>query len=176
MQRFKLSTRYAVLGLIEGIVISLGLGAKTIFSASEPTNLGHVVINAGVFAALTNLTTSFFTEQFEVRRDLLNVQRMLVVSKPERVFGTDLYRANRQRALLRSLTYAATSFAGAAIPMVPLAVVPGMRAMGLVVPLVTLFGLGFYLGRRGAGNALVWALAMVGAGVIVTAVGVRFPV
>jgi predicted membrane protein (TIGR00267 family) len=176
MQRFKLSTRYSVLGLIEGIVISLGLGAKVIFSSSQPTDLGHIVINAGVFAALTNLTTSLFTEQFEVRRDLLRAERMLVVSKPNRVFGTDLYRANRQRALFHSLTYAATSFAGAAIPMIPVAIVPQMRLVGVAVPLLTLFGLGFFLARRSAAKALIWGLGLVGAGVIVTIVGVRFPV
>lgn len=176
MHGFAPDSRYAVLGMIEGIVIALGLGAGTILSRGEPANFGHVVINAGVFAALTNFATSFFTEQFQVRRELLNVERMLLVSKPGRVFGTDLYRSNRRRALLRSLTFAATSFVGAAIPMLPIVVLPRLSWIGLFVPLATLFVLGFLLGRKGAGTPVLWAFGLVAAGVLVTAVGVRFPV
>lgn len=176
MHRFSPDARYTILGLIEGIVISLGLGARTIVGQGDPAEISHVVINAGLFAALTNLVTSFFTEQFDARRNLLNVERMLVVARPERVFATDLYRAAWRRALLSSLTYAVASFAGAAIPMLPLVLVPQARATGLVVPMLTLGVLGFVLGRRSASVGLLWALGLVAAGGLVTVVGVRFPV
>jgi predicted membrane protein (TIGR00267 family) len=170
-----LDPRYAVLGIIDGIIIALGLGAKIIFASRVPANIGNIVLDAGVFAAITNLTTSFFTEMHQARTELLEVERKMLIPERGRLFRTALYQSGRLKALLRAFSFSVTAFAGASIPLLPVLFVRHQPLVGLLMPLAALFGLGFYLGRKGAGNALLWAFGMVAAGMLVTLVGRFFP-
>ncbi len=173
--RLPLDPRYATLGLIDGIIIALGLGARVILSARVPSGVGNIVLDAGIFAAITNLVTSIFTELHQTRAELLDVERKMVISERGRLFGTALYRAGQLRALNRALSFSLTAFAGASIPLLPVIFLQGEPFFGLLVPLLSLFILGFYLGRKGAGNPVLWGVAMVLAGALVTVVGRIFP-
>jgi predicted membrane protein (TIGR00267 family) len=176
IRRLELDPRYLLLGLTDGIIMALGLGAKAIFGDASAGHLGRVAINAGVFASVTNLATSLFTEQYQTRRELLAIERQLVISERGRLLRTGLFRTGRRRALMRSAVHAGTAFFGAAIPLLPALALPNAPWIGLVVPLGALFVLGTSLGRRGAGRPLFWGLGMILAGVVVTVVGERFPV
>ena len=172
--RFPLDPHYAVLGLIEGIIIALGLSSKALLGPSDVAG-GNIVLNSGIFAAVVNLTTSLFTELHEARADLLDIERKLVISDRGRLFRTALYRAGRIQALFRAGTYGMTAFVGAFIPLVPLYFTWGEPVFGLLLPLVSLFVLGFYLGRDTVGNPLVWGAGMTLAGVLVGLIGLFFP-
>ena len=169
-----LDSRYAVLGLTEGIVLALGFGARIVFVPQEVT-VGNVVLNAGVLAAVVNLVMSLFTELYQQRAELLDIERKMVISDMGRYFHTALYRTVQLRTLSRAASYSISAFAGAAILFIPLSVVRQQPLLGLLIPLACLFGLGFYLGRQAAGNPVIWAIGMVSAGLVVTVVGLLFP-
>jgi len=170
-----LDARYAVLGLIDGIIIALGLGAKIIFASRVSGEIGNVILYAGVFAAVTNLTTSFFTELHQARVDLLEVERKMVISERGRFLRTALHRAGQRRALIRALNFSVTAFVGASIPLLPVLFLRREPLVGLLVPLISLFALGLYLGHKGAGRPVFWASGMTLAGVAVIVVGRFFP-
>ncbi len=172
--RFPLDPHYAVLGLIEGIIIALGLSAKALLGPGDVAG-GNIVLNSGIFAAVVNLTTSLFTELHEARADLLDIERKLVISERGRLFRTALQRSGRMRAVGRAGTYALTSFAGAVIPLLPIYFTRGEPFLALIPPLLTLFALGFYLGRETIGSPIFWALGMTSTGVLVGLVGLFFP-
>jgi predicted membrane protein (TIGR00267 family) len=176
IRRLDLDPRYLLLGLTDGIIMSLGLGARVILNGTDAGHLGRVALNAGVFAAVTNLATSLFTEQYQARREVLAMERQLVISERGRLLRTGLYRTERRRALMRSVVHAGTAFLGAAIPLLSALALPGAVWIDLVVPLAALWVLGFALGRKGAGRPVAWAVGMVCAGIVVTVIGERFAV
>ena len=172
--RFPLDPHYAVLGLTEGIIVALGLGAKYIFEPADVQG-GNIVLNSGIFAAVVNLTTSLFTELHEARADLLNIERKMVISQRGKLFRTALYRTGRRRALGKAASYGATAFVGASIPLIPVYFTSRTPFLGLLLPLLSLFGLGFYLGRGTIGNPFLWGAGMTLAGIFVGVVGLFFP-
>jgi predicted membrane protein (TIGR00267 family) len=173
MRRY-LDPRYAILGLIEGIIVALGLGAKHIFTPGEPA-VGNTIINAGVITALINLITSFFTELQQERTDLLEIERKMVISQRGKLLHTALYRAAQARVLSRALSYSTSAFLGACVLLVPTYFARQAPLLGMLFPLVLLFAFGLYLGRRSAGNPIAWGAGMVFAGIMVTVVGFFFP-
>lgn|GEM_PF-3988402 len=79
------------------------------------------------------------------------------------------------RVLNRAASYSLSAFLGAATLLLPVSLTPRTPALGLVVPLVLLFVLGFYLGRSTAGNPIVWSAGIMIAGLLVVVVGRVFP-
>jgi predicted membrane protein (TIGR00267 family) len=173
--RVHLDPRYAILGLIEGIILALGLGARGLFDPND-VNVGNAILNAGVLAAVINLITSFSTELYQERATLLEMERKMVISQRGKYFHTALYRAAQLRTLGRAVSYSLSALAGAATLLVPVHLVPHSLLVGLLVPLLLLFALGLYLGRSTAGSPAVWGTGMVLAGVIAVVVGRILPV
>jgi predicted membrane protein (TIGR00267 family) len=168
-------TRYATLGVIEGIILALGLGAKILLVPGQAT-AGNVILNAGILAAVIDLITSFFTELYQEREHLLTVERQMVISQRGWLLRTSLYQHALRRVAERSATYAIAAFVGASIPLLPIFILPHLLLLGLLLPLGLLFILGFFLGKSVAGSPLVWGAGMVAAGLFVTFVGLVFPV
>jgi predicted membrane protein (TIGR00267 family) len=168
-------TRYAILGVIEGIILALALGAKILLASSSgtPTN---VILNAGILAAVTDLITSFFTELYQEREHLLDIERIMVISQRGWILRTTLYQRALRRVIERSATYSICAFIGASVPLLPLYIVPRLTLVILILPLGVLFVLGSVLGKFTAGNPVIWGTSMVAAGVFVTLVGLTFPV
>jgi predicted membrane protein (TIGR00267 family) len=169
-----LDPRYAILGLLEGIIVALGLGAKALFGPAETSPM-HLVVNAGVISGVINLTTSWFTELYHERAELLEIERKMVISERGHYLGTALYRTRRLQTLYRSLCFGGSAFVGAAILLPAIYLTPDKPWLALTVPLAVLFLLGCYLGHRTAGRAIVWGLSMAIAGVCMTVVGLLFP-
>ena len=172
--RLHLDTRYTVLGLIDGIILALGLGAK-VLSASDVSGAFNAFINAGILAAVSNLATAYVTELHRERADLLLTERKMVISERGRLFHTALYRSAQLRTLRRAASYSVAAFAGAFVSLLPIRFVYHQPLLEILLPLLLLFALGFYLGRKTAGRSIIWGLAMVLAGVLVTVVGLLFP-
>ena len=170
-----LDARYAVLGLIEGIVVALGFGARLIFAPGE-ASAGNAVLNAGLLTATVNLITSLFAELHEERAELLDIERKMVISERGHLFRTALYRAAQIRTLTRAVNFSVSAFVGASILIIPLRFVREEPLLGLLLPLIALFILGAYLGRQAASNPILWGAGMMLAGVLVTIVGRYFPV
>jgi len=168
-------TRYAILGVIEGIILAMGLGAKMLLAPGGVTP-SNVILNAGILAAVIDLITSFFTELYQERAQLLNIQRQMVISQRGWFLRTSLYQHALSRVAQRSTTYSIAAFAGASIPLLPIYVLPNLPLLGLLLPLSLLFVLGFLMGKSAAGSPLIWGTGMVAAGLIVTVVGLVFPV
>jgi predicted membrane protein (TIGR00267 family) len=168
-----LDPRYLILGLVEGTIVGLGLGARVIFSP-EPA-VANAVLNAGVITSTVNLITAFFAELHQERAHLLDLERKMVISQRGYYFHTALYHAAQLRVLKGAITNSASSFAGAAVLFLSVPFIRIQPLLGLLPPLILLFVLGLYFGHQVAGNRWIWGMGMVLAGAVVTVVGLFFP-
>jgi predicted membrane protein (TIGR00267 family) len=173
-RRLGLDPRYAMLGFLEGIIVALGLGAKAVLDPTE-TNAAHIVLNAGVITAVINFTTSWFTELYHERAELLELERKMVISQRGHYLRTALYRTRLVHTLYRAASFGVSALVGASTLLPAVFLFSGAPLLGLVVPLSLLFAIGSALGHKTAGRPIIWGSSMVLAGICVTFVGLLFP-
>jgi predicted membrane protein (TIGR00267 family) len=161
----------AVLGISDGILNALILASATVLHGAG-LHL-ELAVRVGVVAAVSAAFTVFVAEYAQYRAELAQAERQLMYTSSGRLAATSLGRAIRREAFAAATVAALSSFIGASAPLVVGALLPRATWMALVISVAALGALGATLSVNVGGRRLVWVLALILAGIVVTAVGVR---
>lgn len=162
------------LGVSDGILNALILAA-----ASMLHGLGLSVrlsAQVGVVALVSAVVTLFVAEYTQNRLELLQAERQLMFTQSGRLAATSLGRAVFRDSIAAAMVAGASSFAGAALPLFIGTLLPHISWVALVASAAALGGLGMALGSHVGGRRILWAVALVLAGVVVTIIGVQLDI
>lgn len=169
---FSPRTRLDVVGgVVDGILTTLTLtAARLLGPAAQPIDLS-LALRVSAAAGLTTVFVFFLAHYAQLRAQLLRAERQLNVLRHGRLFQSHLGREVLAEALGGAVLAAACSVLGALAPMLLVLIVPGPAWIGCVMAILVLAGLGAVLARSFYGSPLAWALALLIAGAVMTALG-----
>lgn len=159
------------LGVSDGILNALTLASAAVLH-DVGLNLG-LATRVGIVAFTSAVLTLFVAEYTQNRSELMRAERQLMFTRSGRLAATRLGRAVLRDSVAVATLAGASSFAGAALPLVFGVLLPRASWMALVVSAAVLGGLGVLLGKHVGGRGTVWAAGLVVAGVVVTIIGVQ---
>lgn len=162
------------LGVSDGILNALTLAAASVLHG---VGLGpRLSARIGVVALVTAIVTLFIAEYTQNRLELLRAERQLMFTQSGRLAATSLGRAVFRDSIAAALVAGASSFAGAALPLFIGTLLPRVSWIALVASAAALAFLGVVLGSHVGGRRIVWAAALVVAGVVVTIIGMQLEI
>ncbi len=158
------------LGFSDGILTALMLAAGRLWVGDTiPLDLTLRIAAAG---ALSGLATLFLAEYARLRLEMSRAAAQLNLATPNRLISSALGRAILEEATGTAMLSALCSFLGALIPLLTAPLAPGVPAVPVAAALAALAALGSTLGRVLGGRLVLWALALVGTGVVIAAMGI----
>lgn len=159
------------LGVSDGILNALTLASATVLRGVG-LNLS-LTVRVGIVAFASAVLTLFVAEYAQNRLELIRAERQLMFTRSGRLAATSLGRAVLRDSVATSMLAGTASFVGAALPLVIGTLLPSLSWIALVVSAATLGGLGVLLAKIVGGRRIVWAVTLVIAGIVVTAVGIQ---
>lgn len=164
-----------VLGLVDGILNALTLGAGSLLGGSHHVTIG-LALRIGA-AAFASAAFAFFVAKYaELRGVLVRAGRQLSLREDQRLQQTDLGRRAASEALTATAIVCTASFCGAALPLLAGAILPGPAWLAIVLALAVLGALGLGLAHVLDGDWFRWSAALVGGGVLLTAIGAELKI
>lgn len=165
------STLPLVLGLVDGLLNALTLAAGSLVGSGAPVGY-PLAFRVGLVALTTAAFAVFVADYADRRAYLMRASRQLNLTRRGQLATTRLGRLAMARSLLSTAIACTASFAGATLPLLVGAALPGLSWMVAVLAVAVLAGLGAALGRLFAGSPLRWAATLGGGGAVVTWIGV----
>lgn len=164
-----------VLGFTDGILNALTLASGELFDANGTVSIG-LAARVSAAAFLTAAFTFFVAQYAEYRGELVTAARHLSLRSQSQLAQTQLGRNVIRDALVATTVASFASFPGALLPLAVGAVFPQERWFAALVALGLLALLGATVGYAIGGRAALWALAMVGGGILLGAAGVELDI
>jgi predicted membrane protein (TIGR00267 family) len=164
-----------VIGLVDGILTALTLASGKVVNSQDSIDV-MLVLRISVATALSGAFIFFVAEYVRLRGELVHAERHLNLTSHGHLATTQLGRGVFNDTLRGATISGTCSFLGALIPLMSGAVLPGPRWSPIGIAIITLGFLGIGLARAVYGNAIRWAIALIVAGVFLTAVGVKLRV
>ncbi|MCS4541730.1 MAG: VIT1/CCC1 transporter family protein [Euryarchaeota archaeon] len=160
-----ISSRYIVLGTIDGVIAILGvvIGA---FSASVGTQtIIGAGIGGGMALGISNGVGGLMAERTVERRRLLILERSLFRS----LEGTHVSDEIKKKLIADTITHGGCSFLGALIPVLPFIFLSQNLALitSITLSIITLFVLGIYIGKITKESILLAGIKMAVIGILV---------
>lgn len=169
----EIARRYFAMNAFDGVLTIIGvLMGNFTAGVEEP----RIVISTGlatcVAMGVSGLWGAYLTEAAERKRDITELGRFTLTDLNDSRIG----RASRAAVVIVALVDGLSPFLAALIVLIPFfvsAMFPTITLVyytSLAAALLTLFGLGLFLGRVSRGNLIVYGLKTVVAGVISIAI------
>lgn len=162
-----------VLGLTDGLLNALTLASSAILHASGGAVSMSLGLRVGTAALITAAFTMFVADYAERRAGLVRASRELNLTTPGRLAATRLGAQAFSESIVAMIVAAASSFIGAASPLLVGTAIPAPPWTILAITIGCLGVLGWLLGRLVAAHPLRWVAGMLIGGVIVTIIGVE---
>lgn len=169
-----IARRYFVMNAFDGILTIIGVLTGSYAARVENAS---VVISTGLATSIamgiSGLWGAYFTEAAERKRDLDELENHTLTDLSETRIG----RASRMAGVIVALVDGFAPFLSALIALLPFffsASLGGIYLsyyLSLGIALVSLFGLGVFLGTVSRGNVALWGLKMIGAGLLSIVLG-----
>ncbi|MFP3267173.1 MAG: hypothetical protein RXQ56_06915 [Thermoproteus sp.] len=161
--------RYAVLGLLDGIITAVGLTSSALISG-HPIGLREAVAIAVVVATINGLT-SFVAEYSHQRASLRDIEYRISLRSTGRILRSLVHRRALTRSLRSAMLMFLWSLAGASSVLIPASIKAafGLYALGAVV-LAASVGL-----ARSPAELGEWLIMLSAAAAIGLAVGLLSP-
>jgi predicted membrane protein (TIGR00267 family) len=165
----EIARRYFAMNAFDGVLTIIGvLMGNLTAGVDEP----HIVVSTGlatcVAMGVSGLWGAYLTEAAERKRDLDELSRFILVDLNDTRIG----RASRAAVIVVALVDGLSPFLAALAVLLPFFVsglfpeVTWAYYTSLGLALLTLFGLGMFLGRVSRGNLVLFGVRTVFAGVI----------
>lgn len=165
-----------VIGVTDGILTALTLAAGRVFeSPSNSLSLG-LAVRISAASSLSGIFVFFTAEYIRHRGELLRAERQLSLTTHGRLAATRLVRAALWETLQNAILSSVCNFLGALAPLIVGALLPHMPWVAIAVALALLATLGAISGHLTHGNAFLWSIALVAAGLALTWAGAEFHV
>jgi len=170
----EIARRYFVMNAFDGVLTIIGVLTGSYVAGVESAS---VVISTGLATSIamgvSGLWGAYFTEAAERKRDLDELENHTLTDLSETRIG----RASRLAGVIVALVDGFAPFLSALIALLPfffsvsLGDIYISYYLSLGIALLSLFGLGAFLGMVSRGNFALWGLKMIGAGLLSIVLG-----
>jgi VIT1/CCC1 family predicted Fe2+/Mn2+ transporter len=164
-----------VAGLIDGILSALTLAAGKLVSAHG----GLALTTVGKVAVVTVCSTSFvfFVAHYsQLRTELVRAERELNLLSHGKFAASRLGRQVLRESVRGAVVASCCALIGSTLPLAVGLLVPQVPVFGLILSVVLLGVLGWVLGTSVFGSPVVWAVALVVGGIVVTLIGAQLDI
>lgn len=158
------------LGVSDGILNALTLASAAVLHGVG-LNLG-VSARVGVVAFASATLTVFVAEYTQNRSELIRAERQLMFTRSGRLAATSLGKQVLRESAVTAAEAGASSFGGAALPLVIGTLLPKVSWIAIVVSAAILGGLGVVLAEHVGGRRIAWAVGLITAGAAGMIIGV----
>jgi VIT1/CCC1 family predicted Fe2+/Mn2+ transporter len=159
-----------VLGLSDGMLTALTLAAGALVGSGTEITIGLSLRIAT--AALASAAFAFFVARYaELRAELVHAGHQLSLRPDQDLATTELGRVVRREAGEAALIASLASFAGALVPLLAGAALPGPAWLGIPIAIAALTALGAGVAHALGGRPVVWAAGLAVGGIVVTLMG-----
>lgn len=165
----------SVVGFTDGILTALTLASGSILHSRIPLGL-PVAVKISAAAALSGAFVLFAGEYARLRFSLVRSERQLNLTARGQLAATQLGRAVLVESLVTAGIASVCTFAGALFPLLAAIVHSAGAWVAIPAALLALAMLGAALARAVSGNSVLWILALVSAGGLVTLAGERLKI
>lgn len=162
-------------GLIDGILTALTLASGKLLEGSSDPGVGFA-FRVGAATSLTTLFVFFVAHYAEMRAEIARAERELNLLAHGKLATSALGRRAVQESFAGALVAAICGLFGAMIPLLLCHVLPDPRWMGLAITVALLGALGAVLARSFHGTMIVWAVALMTGGVLLTWIGLQLDI
>jgi predicted membrane protein (TIGR00267 family) len=169
-----IARRYFVMNAFDGVLTIIGVLTGSYVAHVESAS---VVITTGLATSIamgiSGLWGAYFTEAAERKRDLDELENHTLTDLSETRIG----RASRVAGIIVALVDGLAPFLSALIALLPFFFSASLGDiyisyyLSLGIALLSLFGLGAFLGMVSRGNFALWGLKMIVAGLLSIALG-----
>jgi VIT1/CCC1 family predicted Fe2+/Mn2+ transporter len=164
-----------VLGLSDGMLTALTLAAGALVGSGPEITIGLSLRIAT--AALVSAGFAFFVAKYaELRAELVRTGHQLSLRPDQDLATTQLGRVVRREAAESALITSGASFAGALVPLLTGAVLPGPAWLGIPVAIAALTALGAGVAIALGGRPAVWAVSLGLGGLLLTIIGAQLKI
>jgi predicted membrane protein (TIGR00267 family) len=170
----EIARRYLVMNAFDGVLTIIGVLMGNYMAGVRDV---AIVINTGLTTSIamgvSGLWGAYLTESAERERDLAELEKSTLTD----LKNTKIGRASRWAVIVVSLVDGLAPFVAALLVMIPLffsnliGSVEVSYLLSLALSLLTLFGLGVFLGRISKRNIVIYGLRTLIAGVVSIALG-----
>jgi len=165
----EIARRYLVMNAFDGVLTIIGVLMGNYIAGVRDV---AIVINTGLTTSMamgvSGLWGAYLTESAERERDLAELEKKTLTD----LKNTKIGRASRWAVVVVSLVDGLAPFVAALLVMIPLffsnliGSVEVSYLLSLALSLLTLFGLGVFLGRISKRNVVIYGLRTLVAGVV----------
>jgi len=161
-----------VAGLVDGILNALTLAAGKLLERGGGVSL-PLVIKVGVATACTTLFVLFVAHYAELRAELVRAERELNLLSHGKLATTRLGQQVLSESFVAACIASFCGLMGSAVPLLFGLFLPGSPMLGVAVTVGLLGILGAALARSFFGSPYLWALILMGGGLLLTAIGAK---
>jgi len=160
-----ISSRYIVLGTIDGVVAILGVVIGAFSVGVEPQTIIGAGIGGGIALGISNGIGGLMAERTIEKRKLLALEKSLF----RNLEGTYISEEVRKILVADTLTHGGCSFLGALVPVLPFVFLSQSIAFitSIASSIITLFVLGVYIGKITRENIFMAGIKMAVIGILV---------
>jgi len=166
----KIIRRYFAMNAFDGAMTSLGvvMGAW-LGEINDPRSIIGVIITGGVAMMVSGFSGTYMTESAERNHSLNELEDAMLINLDDTIYG----QASRFVSLFAAFVDGSAPFIASIPAVVPFLLVPGVLGLqsAFIVSsaacMVTLFGLGVYLGTISGENVVISGAKMVVSGIAV---------
>jgi VIT1/CCC1 family predicted Fe2+/Mn2+ transporter len=162
-----------VIGPVDGILTALTLAAGRFTAQARPLELS-LAVRIALAASLSGGFVFFVAEYARLRGQLVHAEQHLNLAAAGRLARSHLGSDVLRESLRGALVAAATGFGGAMPPLALGVFFPAVSwlAMAMAMAIAVLGLLGIAVARAVHGSPAYWAIALMAAGVLLSAAGI----
>jgi len=170
----EMARRYFVMNAFDGTLTIIGvLTGSYVADVKSPSVVISTGLATSVAMGISGLWGAYFTETAERRRDLGELEDHTLINLSKTKIG----QASRVAGFTVALVDGFAPFLAALVALLPFFFSSSLGDVylcyyfSLTIALLSLFGLGAFLGMVSQGNIILWGLKMLGAGLLSIALG-----
>jgi VIT1/CCC1 family predicted Fe2+/Mn2+ transporter len=161
-----------VIGLTDGILTALTLASGRVLNSSEPITTG-LALRISAASSVSGVFVFFTAEYIRLRGGLVHVERELSLASRGHLAVTRLGMAILRETVWGAAISSACNFVGALLPLLAGALLPTFSWVAVAVGLLALGVLGLVAARSIYGSPIIWVVALILAGGVLTLVGLK---
>lgn len=174
----KIARRALANNAFDGVLTTIGvlMGQFTV-GIRDASTVIHIGVATSISIGISGLWGAYLAESAERRRELAELERISLTDLGETKIG----RASRMAVIVVSLVDGLSPFVSSLIVLIPMFIAPLIGnilisyALSIAVALVSLFGLGMFLGHISGRSLIGYGLRTTVAGIVAIVINALLP-
>ncbi|RLD11925.1 MAG: hypothetical protein DRI56_00255 [Chloroflexota bacterium] len=169
----EIARRYFAMNAFDGVLTTIGVLVGNYLAGVRDVSIPiRIGVATSIAMGVSGLWGAYLTESAERRRELLELEKVSLIDQSDTKIG----RASRLAIIVVSAVDSLAPFLAAMVVLLPLffdSMIGNVMityALSIAMALLSLFGLGLFLGRISQGNLLGYGIRTLLAGVVAIAI------